>query len=233
MGCRTQWYGPLVTSSGSSFWVIGPPQLRPTWTRAQIANPSPIANRTSPRPSRHASVFSAWSRKTPERTRTITMTAITALIPSSRDHRMRPLLAKKAATSQKIQNAAHPRAKVSATARTSGVSPIRRMTTTPLTAPARVFGTNRPARRSSAGTGRLGRPAQVAEQGLVLGGAEPGDGVAEQGRTLVDGRAGELSRAYEDVIDALADELLRLERRGGDWTRGAGGTGGRTWTAWR
>src|SRR3954452_22594730 len=137
MGCRTQWYGPLVTSSGSSFWVIGPPQLRPMWTRAQIANPSPIANRTSPRPSRHASVFSAWSRKTNERTRTITMTAITAVIPRSREHRMRPLLAKKAATSQKIQSAAHPRAKVSSTARTRGVSPAPRLATT-LADPARA-----------------------------------------------------------------------------------------------
>ena len=44
------------------------------------------------------------------------MTAITALIRSSRDHGMRPLFIEKAATSQYSQNAAHPAAKMSSTA---------------------------------------------------------------------------------------------------------------------
>ncbi len=40
--------GPEVTSSGSVFWVVGIPQLRPRWTRAEIASAIPDANTTTP-----------------------------------------------------------------------------------------------------------------------------------------------------------------------------------------
>ena len=54
-------------------------------------------------PARHGSVLSPWPRNTPKRIKTITTTAITALIRSSRDQGTRPLFIEKAATSQYSQ----------------------------------------------------------------------------------------------------------------------------------
>src|SRR5579875_525882 len=116
MGWRTRWYGPLVTSSGSLFCVMGDPQLRPMCTRADTAKPRPSANRPRPRAERQGSVLRAWLRKTPRRTKITTMTAIKALILNSLDHGTLPLFMDKAATSQYNQNAPHPTAKTISTA---------------------------------------------------------------------------------------------------------------------
>ena len=59
---------------------IGAPQLRPMWRRAQMANPSPSANRKSSRPARHGSELMALLRNAPKRSRRITKTTTAALI---------------------------------------------------------------------------------------------------------------------------------------------------------
>src|SRR3954453_494726 len=61
------------------------PQLRPMWTRAQIAKPRPKAKRTSPTAARAGSVATLWPWKTPRRTSRITRTRITSLIRASGD----------------------------------------------------------------------------------------------------------------------------------------------------
>ena len=55
-----------MTSSGSIFCVIGVPQFRPMWTRAQIAKARPRAKSTSPIAASHGSELGAVVSKRAE-----------------------------------------------------------------------------------------------------------------------------------------------------------------------
>src|SRR3954468_20713220 len=69
----------------------------------------------------------------------------------------------------------------------------------------------RPAPPRPDGSGGV-MPREVADDGAVVGGEDPVDGRAGQlGRSDGDGRPG-AAGPVEDVVDALVDQLRRLER---------------------
>ena len=91
IGWRIELYGPVVTSSGLAFSVIGIPQLRPRYALAQTASASPSTTRVRPMPCSNRSLTTVWRPlKNFSRTKITIMTMIATRAPANRRHLMRP-----------------------------------------------------------------------------------------------------------------------------------------------